>query len=61
MSKNILLHVRYPYTAGIIVVVWLGTAILAMFDDQASLTTMLTADVIATTIIASVGFSSPRN
>lgn len=59
-KNNILLHVRYPYTAGIIVIIWLGTAILAMFDRDSSLSTMLTANVIATTVIASIGFSDPR-
>jgi len=61
MLKNILLHVRYPYTAGIIAVIWLGTAVLCiMRDDQTSLTTMLVANVIATTAIAHIGFSNPR-
>lgn len=60
MLRNILLHVRYPYTAGVIVVIWLGTAILSLFDRQTSLTTMLIANGIATTIIALIGFSNPR-
>lgn len=60
MLKNILLHVRYPYTAGVIIVVWLGTAVLSVMDNDASLEGMLAANVVVTTMIALIGFSSSR-
>lgn len=60
MRKDLLLHVRYPYTTGIIAAMWIGTAFLAAIDRSAPIVTMLVLDSIATTIIALIGFSDPR-
>lgn len=60
MLKNVILHARYPYTAGIIAIIWVGTAILLAFDSSAKVLNMLTFNVVATTLIAVIGFSNPR-
>ena len=60
MLKNVIVHVRYPYTAGVIAVVWIGTAILVAIDESAPVVNMLILNVLATTLIASIGFSNPR-
>jgi hypothetical protein len=60
MFKEFLLHVRYPYTAGIIVIIWLGSAILAAKDPRSDITNMLILNALVTTLIAVKGFSSSR-
>lgn len=60
MLKNIIMHARYPYTAGIIAIIWIGTAILLAFDSSAQVLNMLIFNVVATTLIAVIGFSNPR-
>lgn len=60
MLKNVILHARYPYTAGIIAIIWVGTAVLIAFDSSAQVINMLTMNVIATTLVAAIGFSNPR-
>jgi len=59
MFKDLLVHVRYPYTAGVIATVWLGTAFLVSLNHS-KLLLMLVLDVAITTIIAIIGFSNPR-
>lgn len=60
MLKKIIIHVRYPYAAGVIATVWIGTAILASIDEQAPVTAMLALSAFATLVIAPIGFSNPR-
>lgn len=60
MRKDLLLHIRYPYTSGIIAAMWIGTAFLAAIDRSAPIASMLILDSVATTIIAIIGFSDPR-
>lgn len=60
MLKDLLLHIRYPYSAGVISTIWLGTALLISIDKNESIVPMLTLNIVATTIIAAIGFSSPR-
>jgi hypothetical protein len=60
MLKDLLLHIRYPYTAGIIAVIWLGTAALVTLGKPAPVAQMIIFDIAATTLIAAIGFSSPR-
>jgi hypothetical protein len=61
MLKELFLHIRYPYTCGVIATMWLGTAALAAIgNDSANVSDMVGVLVVATTIIAIVGFSSAR-
>ena len=60
MLKDFLLHIRYPYTTGVIATIWLGTAMLGVLGSDSSISNMLVLNIIATTLIALIGFSSPR-
>lgn len=60
MLKDFIVHVRYPYTAGIIAIIWVGTAFFMVIDKTANVQQMLILNAIITTIVAFVGFSNPR-
>ncbi|QQS69804.1 hypothetical protein IPP75_01545 [Candidatus Saccharibacteria bacterium] len=58
--KEWVIQLRYPYTAGVIAVIWLGTAVLAVIRPEDSIETLIVLAAAATIIIALVGFSSSR-
>jgi hypothetical protein len=60
MLKDIIPFVRYPYTAGIVGIIWLGTAVLVACDSDAQVILMLALSVSATIVVALMGFSSSR-
>ncbi len=51
-------QVRYPYTAGVIAVVWLGTALFAIIVPTAPVEVLISIVALTTLLIASIGFSS---
>ncbi len=55
--KEWVIQLRYPYTAGVIAVIWLGTAVLAVIRPEDSIETLIVLAAAATIIIALVGFS----
>lgn len=56
MFKDVILFVKYPYTAGIIATMWLGTAmILAVNNDLDVINTVL-INMAASGVIAILGF-----
>jgi hypothetical protein len=58
--NNLLFQIRYPYTAGVIATIWLGTAALLAIDDSLPLKQLVISDCIASIIIALLGFRTPR-
>ena len=60
MFKDFLLFIKYPYTAGIIAVIWLGSAGFLALADDLDLIAIITLDLLATIIIAFIGFSDKR-
>ena len=58
--KEWVIQLRYPYTAGVIAVIWLGTAVLAVIRPEDSIETLIVLAAAATITIALVGFSSSR-
>lgn len=54
------IHIRYPYTAGIIAVIWIGSAIFAWLRPEVHPELFVGGAGIATLIIASIGFSARR-
>lgn len=58
--KEWVIQLRYPYTAGVIAVMWIGTALLAIIRPEVSAQALVTLVAIATLIVALVGFSSRR-
>ncbi len=56
MVKEFLLFIKYPYTAGIISVVWLGSAALLAIEPGLDIIQIMGTNLGATVIIAIVGF-----
>lgn len=56
MLKEFLLFIKYPYTAGIIGIIWLGSAALLAIDDDLSLVKIVMINMIASVVIAGFGF-----
>lgn len=56
MFKEFLLFIKYPYTAGAIGVVWLGSAALLAIDRDLPLVRVVVINMIVSVIIAGFGF-----
>ncbi len=60
MAKTFLLHIRYPYTAIIITVMWIGMAIIMTEQEGEHLEFYIVTIMLATLFIAFRGFKSFR-
>lgn len=60
MLKEFLLIVKYPYTAGIIAVIWLGSAGFLALANDLDLIPIVALDLLATVIIAAIGFNDKK-
>lgn len=60
MFKNFSFFTKYPYTAGIIGCIWLGSAILTTIDPQLPLVQIATINVVATAFCAAIGFRGAK-
>lgn len=58
--KDAVLLTRYPYTAAVIAIIWLGVAIVAIVRGDVVLEIVLGLLALATLIVAAVGFSAPK-
>lgn len=56
MLREFLLFIKYPYTAGVIATIWLGTAILMAINRNLPATRMVIIDMFTSVILAVVGF-----
>lgn len=57
MKNNFLLFATsYPYTMGILAVIWIGSALLLIVDRTLSITPVIIGNAVATLIIAVIGF-----
>ena len=55
--KNWVVQLRYPYTAGVIAIMWIGGALLVIIRPEISGQVLLSLVALATLIVAAVGFS----
>jgi hypothetical protein len=60
MLKELLLFIKYPYTAGTIATIWLGTAILMAINHDLPITSMVIIDMIVSAILALIGFTGTK-
>lgn len=60
MIREVILFIKYPYTAGVIATIWLGTAVLLAINDNLPSIRMVTFDVIISVFIASIGFTGKK-
>ncbi len=56
MFKNLFLYVKYPSVAGIIGAIWVGSAVLMVYDRQLPVLTMVEINLAASLLIGLVGF-----
>lgn len=57
---NLVFHVRYPYTAAIIAIVWLGTSILLAIAPNMPIEQLVIVNSFATIVLAALGFTTPK-
>jgi hypothetical protein len=60
MLKEFLLFIKYPYTAGVIATIWLGTALLMAINRDLPITRMVIIDMFVTVVVAVIGFGSKQ-
>jgi hypothetical protein len=60
MLKEVILFIKYPYTAGVIATIWLGSALLMAINRDLPGFNMVLIDMVATVIIAAIGFSGKK-
>ena len=56
MLKEFLFFIKYPYTAGVIATIWIGSAFLMLISRGVSSFKIVLIDLIVTVIIALIGF-----
>lgn len=56
MLKEIILFIKYPYTAGVIGTIWLGSAILMALNTGLNGVHIVIINMFASVIIALIGF-----
>lgn len=56
MLKDIILFIKYPYTAGVIGTVWLGSAVLMALNSGLNAVDIVIINLFATIILAAIGF-----
>lgn len=61
MFKNILMFVKYPSVAGIIIAIWGGSGIMMLYDRQLPIITMIKINILVSLIIGVVGFRVEKN
>jgi hypothetical protein len=57
MLKDFILFIKYPYTAGVIATVWLGTALLIAINGNLPIVKMVIIDMFVSVLIAIFGFN----
>ncbi len=58
--KTLVMQVRYPYTAGVIATIWLGSAALLAINQDMSIQRIVVLNSLASIIIAILGFTTPK-
>ncbi len=60
MLKDFLLFIKYPYTAGIIAIIWLGSAAFLAIDSDLDLINIAAIDMLVTVLVAGFGFRGKK-
>ncbi|MDR2064023.1 MAG: hypothetical protein LBQ02_04560 [Candidatus Nomurabacteria bacterium] len=58
--KNLIMHIKYPYTAAIIAVMWVGVAIIVSVQNTNNMEVLISITALGSLIIANIGFKSPK-
>jgi hypothetical protein len=57
MLKEIMLFIKYPYTAGVIAIIWLGSAILMAINKGLPSIRIVAINMVVSVVIAGFGFT----
>lgn len=60
MLKEVILFIKYPYTAGIIATIWLGSAILMAISADLDAFKVVIIDMFVSVILATIGFGGKK-
>jgi hypothetical protein len=60
MLKEFILFIKYPYTAGVIATIWLGSAVLMAINRDLPIIGMVCINMFISVIIAGFGFSGKK-
>ena len=60
MLKDVILFIKYPYTAGVIATIWLGSAALLAMNDDLSMIKVVMINMFASVFIAAFGFTGKK-
>jgi len=56
MLKDVILFIKYPYTAGVIGTIWLSSAVLMAISSGLNAVNVVVIDMLATVLLAAIGF-----
>lgn len=60
MLKEFILFIKYPYTAGVIATIWLGSAILMALNNDLPIVMMVMINLVVSVVIAAIGFTGKQ-
>ena len=60
MISEFMLFIKYPYTAGVIATIWLGSAALIAIDNDLPFVKIVIIDMFASVLLAFVGFNGKK-
>jgi hypothetical protein len=61
MLKEMLLFIKYPYTAGVIATIWLASAILMALNRDIDSIKIVMINALTTVVIALIGFGGKED
>lgn len=61
MLKELLLFIKYPYTAGVIATIWLASAVLMAISPQLDGMKIVIINMFVSVLIALIGFGSKED
>jgi len=56
MFKEFLLFIKYPYTAGVIGIIWLGSAAMLAIESGLPLVRVVIINMLVSVVVAAFGF-----
>jgi hypothetical protein len=60
MLKEFILFIKYPYTAGVIATIWLGSAALVAIDKNLPFIRIVVINMIISVVISAFGFRGKK-
>lgn len=61
MLRELLLFIKYPYTAGVIATIWICSAILMAINKELDGSKIVIINMLVSVVIALVGFGSKED